>query len=110
MEPDWPTRPRKLRDTTLSRVDKEAPAYRIIYGVFGGLTPFVRDCEEAGRPVAKSTAHLWLTEGLIPSRRQADVLAVAQWHRKPLDPALFVPAPAPGSAPRPALTKMGATG
>jgi hypothetical protein len=82
---------RKVRDTTLSNVDKDAPAYRIIYGVFGGLTPFVRKSEEAGKPVPKSTAHLWLTEGLIPSRRQADVLAVAAFHRMELDPALFVP-------------------
>jgi hypothetical protein len=86
-------KPRKMRDTTLPSVDKQAPAYRIIYGVFGGLTPFVRAAAQAQKPVAKSTAHLWLTEGLIPSRRQADVLAVAAFHKMELDPALFVPVP-----------------
>lgn len=92
-------KPRKMRDTTLAAVDKEAPAYRIIYGVFGGLTPFVEKSKEAhaagaiAKAVAKSTAHLWITEGLIPSRRQADVVAIAEFHKMPLDRVLFVPEP-----------------
>ena len=96
------SKPRKVRDTTLPGVDKSAPAYLIIYGVFRGLTPFVRASEAAGRPVAKSTAHLWLTEGLIPARRQADVLAIARHADLQLDPAKFVPAPATD---RPAAAK-----
>lgn len=92
-------KPRKMRDTTLAAVDKDAPAYRIIYGVFGGLTPLVVKSEEAHqagavrKPIPKSTAHLWLINGLIPSRRQADVVAVAEFHRLALDRALFVPMP-----------------
>lgn len=83
-----PVKARKLRDTTLSSVDKNAPAYRIIYGVFGGLTPFIR-----ATGVAKSTAHEWVTTGLIPSPRQGHVLAKAKDAGLKLDPALFVPAP-----------------
>jgi len=89
-----PTKPRKLRDTTVSHVDREAPAYRIIYGVFGGLTPFIR-----ATGVKKSTAHEWVIKGLIPSRRQADLLAAASAAKIKLDPALFVPrATAPDAA------------
>lgn len=82
-------KPRKLRDTTLSTVDKDAPAYKIIYGVFGGLTPFVK-----ATGVVKSTAHLWLTTGVIPVQRQPHIRAVAAEAELDLDPALFVPAPA----------------
>lgn len=87
------TKPRKMRDTTLAHVDRDAPAYRIIYGVFGGLTPLVRRSEEAGRPIPKSTAHLWLINGLIPSRRMGDVVAIADHHGLKLDRRLFVPEP-----------------
>lgn len=88
------TKPRKLRDTTVANVDREAPAYRIIYGQFGGLTPFIR-----ATGVKKSTAHEWVIKGLIPSRRQADILAAAAAAKVKLDPAMFVPrATVPDSA------------
>lgn len=76
----------KSRDTALASVDREAPAYRIIYGVFGGLTPF---STATGTPT--STAHEWLKTGLIPARRQGTVLEAARVARLRLDPALFVP-------------------
>lgn len=77
---------RKSRDTALAHIDKDAPAYRIIYGVFGGLTPFH---EATGVPA--STAHLWLTTGLIPARRQETVIAA--WPEGvEYDASLFVPA------------------
>lgn len=79
-------KPRAVRDTTLSSVDKQAPAYRIIYGVFGGLTPFTRTTG-----VPKSTAHLWLVNGHIPTRRQAHIRAKAAELGLDLDPVLFVP-------------------
>lgn len=79
---------RRFRDTALASVDKEAPAYRIIYGVFGGLTPF---CEATG--VKPPTAHLWLKNGIIPDnkdRRHAHILDVAKDVGKAFDPSMFV--------------------
>lgn len=77
---------RKARGTNLASIDKGAPAYRIIYGVFGGLTPFA---DVTGVPA--STAHLWLTTGLIPARRQSHIIQF--WPEGvEFDASLFVPA------------------
>lgn len=81
-------RKRRFRDTALPEVDKDAPAYRIVYGVFGGLTPF---CEATG--TKPPTAHLWLKNGIIPDNkdhRHAHIVDVAKKIGKPFDPSLFV--------------------
>lgn len=68
--------------------NKETPAYRIIYGHFGSLSAF---CKTTGVP--PGTAHLWLNTGLIPSRRQEDVMTKASAAGMPIPAELFVPIP-----------------
>jgi hypothetical protein len=69
-------------------IDRETPAYRVIYGVFGGLTPF---CNATG--VAIGTAHRWLRDGIIPAKRQQPIMLAARQLDLQLDPALFVDVP-----------------
>ncbi len=90
MPKQHPLRSRNMRDTTLPHVDKSAPGYLVIYGVFGGLTPFAR-----AMGIHKTTAQWWVVNGLIPAHRQAEILGVAAKHKLKLDPAMFVPAAQP---------------
>lgn len=69
--------------------DTETPAFRIIYGVFKSLSEFCRVTK-----VPKPTAHLWLCTGLIPARRQQEVMANATAAGVTIPPELFVPVPA----------------
>lgn len=68
--------------------DKETPAYRIIYGLFGSLSEF---CKRTGTP--PGTAHLWLVNGLIPAHRQEAVMTKASEAGVDIPPHLFVPVP-----------------
>jgi hypothetical protein len=68
--------------------DAETPAYRIIYGVFGSLAEF---CRATKTP--PGTAHLWLTNGLIPAHRQPKVRRNAAAAGVEIPAHLFVPDP-----------------
>lgn len=61
------TTPRRRRATTSSRVDKSAPAYRVVVERFGGLTNF---CEQTG--FNPSTVHRWLRNGFVPAKWYRD--------------------------------------
>lgn len=66
----------------------DTPAYRIIYGVFGGQSRFCRATK-----TSPGTAHRWLVNGIIPAERQLDIIANARSAGVEFDPALFVPMP-----------------
>lgn len=73
--------------------DRDSPAYRIIYGVFGGLADF---CRATG--IKPPTAHLWLVNGIIPDNkdhRHAHIIACAAANNLQLPPELFVRAAVP---------------
>jgi hypothetical protein len=55
---------------------KDNSARRII-ALFGGVRPMARRLSAAGRRVAPTTVQGWAERGVIPVRRQADVLAAA---------------------------------
>lgn len=82
-----PRRQRGQRGPTMDH-DENSPAWRVIYGVFGSIAAF---CDKTETPLG--TAHGWLVEGLIPSRRQEKIMAKAAEHGIELDPVLFVPRP-----------------
>jgi hypothetical protein len=84
-----PKGPRLPHDTT-------SPAYRIIYGVFGGLSEFCRATD-----IKPPTAHLWLVNGIIPDNkghRHAHILACAKAKGLELPPEMFVRAAVPNAA------------
>jgi hypothetical protein len=87
-----PERKRKARDVN-ERISRDTPAYRVIYGVFMGLTPF---CQETG--VSPGTAYRWLEEGIIPARRQKAIIEAATAAKLKLRPGIFEPRPEPVTA------------
>lgn len=68
--------------------DNETPAYRIIYGVFGGISDF---CEKTKTPLG--TAHRWVVSGVIPAHRQTKVIVNARAAGVDIPLELFVPVP-----------------